>query len=64
MGVLELRHEVDQMVVESLSFFDKLYAFPNQHFGRQVPNRLGLDMVTKQLDIVLARVEEKTQKLI
>ena len=64
MGVLELRHEVDQMVVEYLSVLDELDAFPNQHFGHKVANRLGLDMVAQQLDIVLTRLEEKAQKLI
>ncbi len=63
MGFLNSRHEVNQVIIESFSFLNKLVSLPNQDLGNQISNRLRLHMITHNLGIVFGRLEKEVQKL-
>jgi hypothetical protein len=63
MGFLNSGHEVNQVIIESFSFINKLVSLPNQDLGNQISNRLRLHMITYNLGIVFGRLEKEVQKL-
>ena len=57
-------HEVNQVIIKSFSFLNKLGSLPNQNLGDQITNRLRLHMVAHNLDIVFCRLEKEVQELL
>ena len=55
---------MNQVIVEAFSFLQKLGGFPNQDFGNQISNRLRLNMIAHDLNIVFRWFEKKVHELI
>ena len=56
-------HEMNQVIIESFSFLNELSRFPNENFGNEVSNGLGLNMIAHDLDIVFGRFENEVKEL-